>query len=126
MLVLMLSQSLRADEIAYSQPVVPPPPDPTSLFLRLAMLTACTLLVCGGLIWVVRRGTRGTPGPTNNRLVVTGNLVLNGRSSVHLLKADGQDVAVTTDSTGIRSIVVLSAPFDEVLAETLTVDPDRS
>jgi flagellar biogenesis protein FliO len=121
----ILAAPLRAEELAYAPPVAPPPPDPTSLLLRLAGLTAFTLAVCGALIWLVRRGTRAAHGPTSDRLVLLGGLPLHGRSSVHLLKVDGQEVAVTTDATGIRSIVVLSAPFDDVLAETLTVEPDR-
>lgn len=116
-LLFVLACPLVAAEYPYAPPEAPSPPDPLSLFVRLVSLTAITLAICGGLVWLVRRSTRPTTGPTNSRLVVESQLSFNGRSSIHLLNVDGQSVAVTTDATGIRSIVVLSEPFDDWLNE---------
>lgn len=110
-----LTSPVSAAAVEYAPPAAPAPPDPASILMRLVGLVAITLAICGGLIWLVRRSTRTASGPTNGRLVLEGSLTLNGRSSVHILKADGQSVAVTTDATGIRSIVVLNEPFDELL-----------
>jgi hypothetical protein len=112
---LLFASPVAAAGIEYTPPSVPAPPDPASILVRLVGLVAITFAICGGLIWLMRRSTRVAVGPTNRRLVLEGSLTLNGRSSVHILKADGQSVAVTTDATGIRSIVILSEPFEELL-----------
>ncbi len=108
---------LRAAGLEYTPPVTPPPPDPMSLLFRLFGLTVVTLAVCGGLIWVTRKITQPKIGPASDRLVVESSLTLNARASVHIVKADGQTVAVTTDASGIRSIVVLGEKFDALVEE---------
>ncbi|QEL13309.1 hypothetical protein [Limnoglobus roseus] len=113
----LLAGPLRAADLDYTPPVTPAPPDPMSLLVRLVGLTALTLAICGGLIWVTRRVTKPKTGPVNDRLVIESSLTLNTWASVHVLKADGQSVAVTTDATGIRSIVVLSEKFEELVGE---------
>lgn len=113
----ILAAPLAAADLAYTPPAAPDPPDPMGLLFRLVGLTALTLCVCGGLVWATRRWTAPKAGPANGRLVVESSLALNGRAGVHVLKADGQAVAVTTDATGIRAIVVLSEPFDALVEE---------
>jgi hypothetical protein len=73
--------------------------------------------VCGGLIWLVRRSSRPTaadPGAAG-RLVLESSLALDRKCSLYVLKVDGQAVAVTTDATGLRSLALLSEPFDDHL-----------
>ncbi len=113
----LLAAPAAAAEFPYTPPAAPPPPDPTGLLFRLVALTAGTLAVCGGLIWATRRVTRPAAGPTNDRLVVESSLTLNSRAGVHVLKADGQAVAVTTDATGIRAIVILGEKFDDLVED---------
>lgn len=108
----------RAGGLDYSPPTPPAPPDPAGLVGRLFGLTAGMLILCGGVVWLVRRAKRPpvTAG-ASGRLVHEGSLTLDRRCAVHLIRADGHTVAVTTDGTGLRSIVVLSDPFEPVLDE---------
>jgi hypothetical protein len=95
-------------------------PDPANLLLRLIGLTAALLVLCLGVIWWARRSTRliAAKGNASGRIVLEGSLTLDRRSAVHVIRVDGQSVAVTTDASGLRSIVILSEPFEQVLAES--------
>jgi hypothetical protein len=106
--------------LAYTPPTAPVAPDPANLLLRLIGLTAALLAVCVVVLWLARRNNRltGMKGNSAGRLRHEGTLTLDRRSAVHLILVDGQTVAVTTEATGLRSIVVLSEPFDKVLDET--------
>ena len=101
------------DDLSYTPPPAPPPPEPAGLVTRLVGVTAATLLVCGGVLWVAKRG-RGGAAPANpgGLLKPVGRLVLGPRTAVHLIEADGHTVAVTVDATGLRSVTLLSEPFD--------------
>ena len=77
LIAFLLAAPLGAADFAYSPPAAPPPPDPLSLLFRLVGLTALTLAICGGLIWLTRRYTRPASGPTNGRLVLESSLTLN-------------------------------------------------
>lgn len=103
----------------YAPPAPPPPPDPVALVGRLVGMTAVLLALCGLVAWLARRANRGglAKGSDNGRMGLVGSLPLGGRSAVHLIRVDGQTVAVTTDATGLRSLVVLSEPFGAALAE---------
>lgn len=119
MLALFLSAGVLFAEpgTAYSPPTAPPPIDPINVLLRLVGLTLLTLVVCGGLIWWVRRAGAGKMAKANGggRMVLDGQLLLDGKSKVTLIRVDGKPVVVTTDSTGLRSIVPLQERFDTVL-----------
>jgi hypothetical protein len=104
---------------AYTPPPVPGAPDPLNLLLRLLGLTAGLLVLCIVVFLFARRAQRRT-GLTKNaagRLRHEGTLALDRRSAVHLISVDGQAVAVTTDASGLRSIVVLSEPFEQELQQ---------
>jgi flagellar biogenesis protein FliO len=105
--------------LAYTPPVPPGPPDVTGLILRLFGLTALMLALCGGVVWLVRRSRQVRVAKTGDagRLRHEGSLALGHRCAIHLIQADGQAVAVTTDATGLQSLVVLSEPFETALAE---------
>ena len=103
--------------LAYTPPAAPLPPDLGNLVFRLIGLTAALLVLCVGIVWFARRANRFAVAGANSagRMRHEGTLALDRRSAVHLVWVDGQTVAVTTDATGLRSIVVLSEPFDKVL-----------
>ena len=42
----------------YVPPAAPTPPNPTGLLVRLIVLTAGTLLLCGGVLWLAKRANR--------------------------------------------------------------------
>jgi hypothetical protein len=126
LLLLSLAAPARAvpTDLDYAPPAPPAPPDPGGLVLRLIGMTLVLFVVCGGVLWFARRAAlpRGLKGDGGGRLRHEGSLVLDRHCVVHLIRADGQTIAVTTDSTGIRSIVVLSEPFEAALASA-GVDP---
>jgi hypothetical protein len=101
----------------YAPPAAPAPPDTAGLVLRLGALTAALVAVCGAVIWFARRANRptGLKGDGGGRLRHEASLALDRRSAVHLVSVDGQTVAVTTDATGLRSLVVLADPFETAL-----------
>ena len=51
------------------------------------------------------------------RLRAEGTLALDARTRLHVIRVDGQQVVVTTDATGLRSITPLQDRFDAVLNE---------
>ena len=119
--------------LAYTPPVPPAPPDVGTLVVKLFVLTALMVGLCVGVVWAVRRSGRVRAARVGDagRLRHEGSLVLDRRCAVHLIQADGQTVAVTTDATGLRSLVVLSDPFDAALDEAGaapagTSQPDRA
>jgi hypothetical protein len=116
-----------AGGLEYAPPAAPAPPDPAGLVLRLVGLTAALLTACAGALWYARRAARpkGLKGDGGGRLRHEATLPLDRRCAVHLVRADGQTVAVTTDATGVRSIVLLSEPFDaELDAATASLPPE--
>lgn len=105
--------------LGYTPPSPPPAPDPAGLVLKLFLLTGGAIAACGGVVWLARRSNRPpvVPADSAGRLVLEGSLPLPRRCSVHLVRADGHTVAVTTDATGLRSMVLLSEPFQTMLDE---------
>lgn len=103
--------------LEYAPPVAPAAPDIGSLVARLFLMTAVLVGLCVLVLWLARRANRpaGGVGDGNGRLKHEGTLALDRTCAVHLLSVDGQTVAVTTDATGLRSMVLLSEPFDAAL-----------
>lgn len=102
--------------LEYAPPAPPPPPSATGLVLKLVGLTAVTVGLCAGVLWLARRAARppearGAAG----RMALEGSLQLDRRCVLHLIRVDGQAVAVTTDATGLRALVLLSEPFGAAL-----------
>lgn len=104
--------------LTYTPPPPPSPPDLGGLAWRLAALTAALFAACGFVLWVARRGRppHTSPSPTG-RIRRTEGVTLGGPYGLHLFLVDGQTVAVATDATGLRSITVLSDPFDATLLD---------
>lgn len=120
-----MSAALLLAALEYT-PVGPPaPPDPAGLVFRLVVLVAALLAVSAAVMWFARRASRSTDlkGDGGGRLRHEGSLALDRRSAVHLVHVDGQTVAVTTDATGLRSLVLLSEPFDAALEAAGATQP---
>lgn len=111
-----------ADAPRYTPPTAPPQSDPMYVVLRLIGLTLVTLFVCGVLIWWARRAGTAKMVKANGggRMVLDGQLALDGKAKVTVIRVDGKPVVVTTDATGLRSIVPLQERFDAVLDEEVT------
>jgi hypothetical protein len=119
-LVLLVAGGAAGDgTLDYTPPPAPAPADPAGLVLRLVLVTAGALAICGVILWMVRRAQRGSSAAVDpsGRIRHDGSHALDRRSAVHLLRVDGQMVAVTTDGTGLRSMVLLSDSFPTVLEE---------
>lgn len=118
-LALAVPAFAESDAFPYSPPTAPPAPDLFGVLLRLGGLTALTFAICGGVIWWARRATRKRllAANTAGRLVLEGSLPLDARNAVHLLRADGHPVVVTTDATGLKSIVPMQPSFDAALED---------
>lgn len=106
-------------DLNYTPPAPPAPPDAVGLVFRLVGLMALLLVLCGGVLWFARRATQpaALKGDGGGRLRHEGSLALDRRCAVHIVQADGLTVAVTTDATGLRSMVLLSEPFESALEE---------
>lgn len=105
--------------LEYAPPPPPAPPSAAGLVFKMVALTLLMLCVCGGVLWFARRAGAqpiGT-GPAG-RMELQGSLALDRRSTLHLVKVDGLTVAVTTDATGLRALVLLSEPFGDMLDAT--------
>jgi hypothetical protein len=104
----------------YAPPTAPPPTDLFGALLRLSLLAAITLAICGGVIWWVRQATRKRilAANTAGRLVLEARLPLDARNAVVLLRADGHPVIVATDALGLKSITPLEPTFDAALDAT--------
>lgn len=105
---------LALDGLSYAPPAQPAAPDLGGLVLRLILLTAALIGLCVAVLWFARRANRPAEsvGAESGRLKHEGTMALDRACAVHLITADGQTVAVTTDATGLRSIVVLTEPFE--------------
>ncbi|MEO2087931.1 MAG: hypothetical protein ABGY75_00325 [Gemmataceae bacterium] len=110
----------------------PPQPaaalDPVHVLLLLVALTLVTLLICGGVIWWARRAgrVRAAAGNAGGRLKLDGQIPLDARSTLHVIKVDGLQVVVTTDATGLRSIVPLAERFEVALADQEVTDMETA
>lgn len=104
----------------YTPPAAPAPPDVGGLVTRLILITLTMVGLCAGVMWFARRANRpaGGTGDGGGRLKLEGSLPLDRTCAVHLIAVDGQTVALTTDGTGLRSLVVLSEQFEAAQFES--------
>lgn len=118
LMLLSLAGSAQAQSsgLSYTPSAAPAPFDPTTLLIKLFILTGFVVLICCGIIWWGRMRPSAAAA-TNSRLILEGSLPLDRRCTLHIVKADGQSVAITSDTSGLRSIVVLSESFEKVLNE---------
>jgi len=118
--VLWLSPVLLASDtlLDYTRPTPPASPSFTGHLVRLVGLTVASMAFLVIMIWMTRRRNRIPNQHTSaGRMEHEGTLQLDRRCAVHMIRVDGQSIAITTDATGLRSVVVLSEPFGPVLQE---------
>jgi hypothetical protein len=109
-------------DLSYTPPPIPEAPGAGHLIVQLFLLTGVVLLICFGLLWATRRAGRGAkPGSRSGDLEYVAAVALNGRCSLHLLKAGGQSVVIGTDLTGLKATVVLPDSFDAALQRATEV-----
>jgi hypothetical protein len=110
-------------DLKYTPPSAPNTVDATNLIVRLVALVGVLLMLCLGVLWYARNSRKvPTPHTTPSSLMeLQGTLLLDRRAALHMLRVDGHDVAVTTDASGLKSVVVLTEPFDPTL--TSITDP---
>ena len=123
LLCLILTTPVLAGPLAdgYTPPAAPAPLNPSGLLFRLLIVTAVALGICGGVLLLARRAARIRTANADGggRMKHLGSLTLDRRSTVHIISVDGQQVSVSMDATGLRSMVVLSEPFPESLERQL-------
>lgn len=117
-LLAFCAPALAGGGLEYSPPAAPAAPDLGALVTRLVLLTVALVGLCFAVLWFARRANRpaGGTGDGGGRLILEGTLPLDRTSAVHVVTADGLQVAVTTDATGLRSLVLLAERFDDALA----------
>ena len=117
-LLLAGTPALAGNGLDYAPPVAPAAPDLGALVLRLVLLTAAMVGLCVAVLVFARRANRpaGGAGDGGGRLVLDATLPLDRTSAVHIVAVDGQQVAVTTDATGLRGLTLLAERFDDALA----------
>lgn len=110
----------------YTPPAAPAPPDVGALVTRLVLITLLMVGLCAGVVWFAKRANRpaGGSGDGGGRLKLEGSLPLDRTCAVHLITVDGQTVALTTDGTGLRSLVVLSEQFEAALGAAQEPEPE--
>lgn len=111
------STAFAGNGFEYAPPAAPGPPDVSGLIVRLGLITAALVGLCVGVLWFARKANRpaGGAGDGAGRIILEGTLALDRTCAVHLVAVDGLTVALTTDATGLRSMVVLSEPFAAAL-----------
>jgi flagellar biogenesis protein FliO len=110
----------------YTPPAVPDAPNPQAMLVRLVTGTVIVLgLAVGSLFgvrrWMQTRGFAGS-GPGAMRLIET--LQLGNRCSLHLVHLGKREVLIGVDGGGIKTIVPLTAPFEDVLADSEATAPE--
>lgn len=107
-----------AGEFAYTPPGPPTAADPFGLLVRLVVLTSILLGLCAAVWWAARRANRPklpADAAASKRIRLEGRLALDRRCTLFSLRVDGHPIAVSTDASGLRSIVLLSETFSEHL-----------
>lgn len=105
----------------YSPPAWPEPPNTGAMFLRLVVGTVVALGLCAGSLWFGRRWLRGNivTGESGGQLKVLETVSLGNRSFVHLVQAGKGQVLAGTDSAGLKALIAVPSPFEDVLADEI-------
>jgi flagellar biogenesis protein FliO len=104
----------------YVAPQVPDMPNPQTMLTKLALGTLLVLGLSVASIVAMRRWLQPAEaarnGPRSMKLLET--LPLGNRCSLHLVHLGKREVLIGVDAAGIKTIVPLTEPFEEVLQET--------
>jgi flagellar biogenesis protein FliO len=117
-LVLMMGAAPEGD-LTYTPPPSPEPPSIGSVLLRLGGATATALALCGGTLWLLRRGLgRSGAGPKGNRLRLLSTLQLGGGSFLFLLQFGQRKYVAGVGRQGVlQTLTPLSTDFEETFDE---------
>lgn len=107
------------DPLEYSPPAVPDFPSPARMLLRLVLGTVVVLVLCVGTLWTCKRylGPRVQPAQSSNELRLLETLPLNSRCSIYLLQAGRSRALAGVDATGLKVLLTLPEPFEEMLVD---------
>lgn len=107
------------DELSYTPPEWPDPPDTAAMLRRVVVGTAIVLVLCVGTLWAGKRWLRGAPAGTGsgNALRLVESVSLGNRCAVHLLRTGEHQVLVGVDAAGLKSLVALPPSFENAIAE---------
>lgn len=109
----------------YVGPALPDVPNPQGMFARLGLGTLFVLGLCVATLFGMKRWINpampGNPGKREMRLEET--LVLGNRCSLHLVQLGKHSVLVGVDASGLKSMIPLVSPFEDLLAGTDAMPP---
>jgi flagellar biogenesis protein FliO len=112
-------EETKADELAYTPPEWPDPPDTAAMLRRVVVGTGIVLGLCVCTLYAGRRWLRGAPAGNGSgaalRLVET--LSLGNRCSVHLLQTGEHQVLVGIDAGGLKSLLPLPPSFERAMGD---------
>jgi flagellar biogenesis protein FliO len=107
------------DDLTYTAPTWPEPPDVRPMLLRLGVGTVVVLGLCVGSLWVAKRWMRGSPvsGGITSQLRLIETLPLGNRCALYLVAAGERSVLVGADASGMKTILALTDGFADALAK---------
>lgn len=116
--------------LSYS-PNWPDPPNTTGMLLRLGFGTVVTLGLCVATILGGRRWLQRAPvNAATRQLHVEETVSLGHRAALYLVRFGDTRLIAGTDTSGLKSLVVVPALFPEMLDQRLeepaSVSPDRA
>lgn len=100
-------------------PPWPEAPDTGAMIARLFVGTVVVLAACWATLWMAKRWLRGpqTAPAASGRLQILDSINLGNRCSLQLVQADGRQVLVGSDATGLKALVALPDSFQSMLAD---------
>jgi flagellar biogenesis protein FliO len=104
----------------YTAPALPEMPSPQAMLGRLFGGTVIVLGLAVASLFGMRRWRQahGPAASANREMRLVETLHLGNRCALHLVQLGQREVLIGVDSGGVKTIVPLSRPFEEVLADT--------
>jgi flagellar biogenesis protein FliO len=110
-------------DLRYAAPTLPDVSSPQPMLARLAAGTVIVLLLCVGSLYGMRQWLApNTLGGSPRTLRLVETLALGNRCSLHLVQFGKNQALVGADAGGIKTIVPLPSPFEELLADAETAE----
>ena len=108
--------------LEYTAPPLPEPPNFQAMMVRLGAGTIVVLGLCVGTLWGMRRWMNPSTvaGSEERTMRLMETLQLGNRCSLHLVKLGKRELIVGIDGAGIKSVLPLAEPFDDILAQVQT------
>jgi flagellar biogenesis protein FliO len=106
------------ESLTYVPPATPEAPSAGQLIGKLFLLTGIMLAICFALLLATRKWAKSSkPGHKNGDLEYLASISLDRRTALHLIEADGHQVVIGTDLTGLKAMHILGEddPFGDVL-----------